>query len=69
MRPAGFALLVVLSLGVAGYALGVYGFLPLGATVHPDMRATPRSIAAGLSRQRPPRSSSLRYTWRKHVTQ
>ncbi len=40
MRPAAFALLVVLSLGVAGYALGVYGFLPLGAAVHPVMRAT-----------------------------
>jgi len=40
MRPAGFALVVLLSLGVAGYAMGVYGFLPLGAAVHPDMRAT-----------------------------
>jgi uncharacterized membrane protein len=39
MRPAAYALLVVLSLAVAGYALGVYGFLPLGAGVHPDMRA------------------------------
>ena len=40
MRRAGFALLVVLSLGVAGYALGVYGFLPLGAAVQPEMRAS-----------------------------
>jgi len=40
MHPAALALLVVLSLGVAGYALGVYGFLPLGAAVHPDMRAS-----------------------------
>jgi hypothetical protein len=31
MRLTGFALLVVLSLGVAGYAMGVYGFLPQGA--------------------------------------
>jgi hypothetical protein len=54
MRPAGFALLVVLSLGVAGCALGVYGLLPLGATVHPDMRAAPRLSAEALSRQRPP---------------
>jgi hypothetical protein len=30
----------VLSLGGAGHALGVYGFLPWGAAVHPDMRAT-----------------------------
>jgi uncharacterized membrane protein len=28
-----------LSLGVAGYAVVVYGFLPFGAAVHPDMRA------------------------------
>lgn len=48
MRPAGFALLVVLSLGVAGYALGVYGFLPLGATVHPDMRASFEAQRTGI---------------------
>jgi len=48
MRPAGFVLLVVLSLGVAGYALGVYGFLPLGATVHPDMRATFEAHRTGI---------------------
>ena len=48
MRPAGFALLVVLSLGVAGYAMGVYGFLPLGAAVHPDMRATFVAHRAGI---------------------
>ncbi len=40
MRPAGFVALVVLSLAVAGYAVAVYGFLPVGALVHPDMRAT-----------------------------
>ena len=40
MRRTGFALLVLLSLGVAGYAVAVYGFLPLGSVVHPDMRAT-----------------------------
>jgi uncharacterized membrane protein len=40
MRPAGFVALVVLSLAVAGYAVAVYGFLPLGALVQPDMRAT-----------------------------
>lgn len=40
MRLAGFIALVVLSLAVAGYAVAVYGFLPVGALVHPDMRAT-----------------------------
>lgn len=39
MRLASFGLLVFLSIGVAGYAVAVYGFLPLGAAVHPDMRA------------------------------
>ena len=40
MRVTGFIALVVLSLSVAGYALVVYGMFPLGAAVHPDMRAT-----------------------------
>jgi uncharacterized membrane protein len=40
MRLAGFTALIVLSLGVAAYAVGVYGFLPLGALVQPEMRAT-----------------------------
>jgi uncharacterized membrane protein len=31
--------LAVLSLGVAAYALVAYGLFPLGAAVHPDMRA------------------------------
>jgi uncharacterized membrane protein len=39
VRLAGFAVLVVLSLAVAGYAVAVYGFLPLGVAIHPDMRA------------------------------
>jgi uncharacterized membrane protein len=38
MRPA-FALMAFLSLGVAGYAIVVYGFLPFAVAVHPDMRA------------------------------
>lgn len=38
MRGTSFAALAVLSLAVAGYAMGVYGWLPLGAAVHPDMR-------------------------------
>jgi len=40
MRLTGHLTLSVLSLGVAGYALFVYGFLPLGIALHPDMRAT-----------------------------
>ena len=40
MRLAGYVALFFLSLGVVGYAVGVYGFLPLGALVHPEMRAT-----------------------------
>lgn len=39
MRIAAYIVLIVLSLGVALYAVGVYGFLPLGALLHPDMRA------------------------------
>lgn len=40
MRNIGLITLLALSLGVAGYALVVYGFSPLGALLHPDMRAT-----------------------------
>jgi uncharacterized membrane protein len=40
MRVAGFILLAVLSLGIVGYAIAAYVLLPLGAAVHPDMRAT-----------------------------
>jgi uncharacterized membrane protein len=40
MRHASFVALIVLSLGVAAYAVLVYSFLPLGRVVHPDMRAT-----------------------------
>lgn len=39
MKRVGFALVVLLSVGVAGYALFTYGTQPLGAGVHPDMRA------------------------------
>jgi uncharacterized membrane protein len=48
MRHAGFVTLIVLSLGVAGYAVAVYGFLPLGAWLHPDMRATFEANRAGI---------------------
>ena len=40
IRRTGFVTLVLLSLGVAGYAVAVYGFLPLGSLLHPEMRAT-----------------------------
>ena len=40
MRRIGFVTLCLLSLGVAGYAIAVYGFMPLGAVLHPDMRAS-----------------------------
>lgn len=39
MRRASFFALALLSLGVAGYAVVVYAWLPLGAALHPDMRA------------------------------
>jgi len=39
MRLTSFVALIVLSLGVVGYAIAVYVLLPLGAAVHPDMRA------------------------------
>lgn len=37
-----------LSLGVAGYAIFAYGYLPLGMLVHPDMKANFLSHAAGI---------------------
>ncbi len=40
MRRTGFVTLCLLSLGVAGYAITVYGLMPLGAVLHPDMCAT-----------------------------
>ena len=38
MRLTSFVALCVLSSGVAAYAVVVYGFMPLGSLVHPDMR-------------------------------
>ena len=40
MHKAVFITVLVLSLGVAGYAVFAYSMLPLGSVVHPDMRAT-----------------------------
>jgi uncharacterized membrane protein len=48
MRLTGFVVLVILALGVAGYAVAVYGFLPLGAALHPDMRAAFEAQRAGI---------------------
>jgi uncharacterized membrane protein len=48
MRSTGYATLILLSLGVVGYALVVYGFLPLGAMLHPDMRATYEAQRLGI---------------------
>lgn len=39
MRSTGLVLLYFLSLGVAAYGLVGYGAMPLGALVHPDMKA------------------------------
>lgn len=39
MKRVAFVLVALAALGVAGYALVVYGTRPLGAGVHPDMRA------------------------------
>lgn len=39
MPRAGYIALLLLSLGVTSYAVAVYGLLPLGAAVHPEMRA------------------------------
>ena len=48
MRLTGYLTVVFLSLGVAGYAMVVYGFIPLGAVVHPDMRATFEAQRVGI---------------------
>jgi uncharacterized membrane protein len=39
MKRVGFVLVAVLSVLIAGYALFMYGTQPLGARVHPQMRA------------------------------
>ena len=48
MHLAGFVALVLLSLGVAAYAVGVYGLMPLGTLVHPDMRVTFQAHPIGI---------------------
>lgn len=48
MRRAGFVALILLSLGVAGYAVAVYGLLPPGSLLHPEMRTTFTNHPAGI---------------------
>lgn len=45
---AGFGTMAFLSVGVAGYAAVVYGLLPLGNVVHPDMKVTYNSHSLGI---------------------
>ncbi len=48
MQTIRTVLLYFLSLGVAAYVAVAYGFMPLGSLVHPDMKATFLSHAAGI---------------------
>lgn len=47
-RSFAFGLLLFLSLGVAAYAIAVYGFMPLGSRVLPEMRATYEAHRVGI---------------------
>ena len=48
MRSISNGLLYFLTLGVAGYAVFAYGFLPLGSLVHPDMKANFLAHSTGI---------------------
>ena len=48
MRLPGFAIMAFLSLGVAGYAVVAYGFLPLGSLLQPEMQATFRAFSLAI---------------------
>lgn len=48
MRLPSFAIMVFLSLGVAGYAVVAYGFLPLGSLLLPEMQATFRAFSLAI---------------------
>ena len=41
-------LVFFLAFGVSGYVIAAYGFLPLGASVHPDMKANFLEHSAGI---------------------
>lgn len=47
-RPFAFGLLAFFSLGVAAYAIAVYGFLPLGSRVQPEMREAYEAHRVGI---------------------
>jgi uncharacterized membrane protein len=48
MHRAGLVAIAALCIGVVGYAIAMYGFMPLGDRVHPDMRASFRAHAFGI---------------------
>jgi uncharacterized membrane protein len=48
MKLFGICSLFFLAFGVAAYAVFVYGFLPLGSVVHPDMKASFLTHKAGI---------------------
>jgi len=48
MRAMNTFMLYFLSIGVAGYAVYVYGFMPLGSLVHPEMKISFTSHPAGI---------------------
>jgi uncharacterized membrane protein len=48
MKRFAFCSMFLLALGVAGYAVFVYGFLPLGSVLHPDMKASFLAHRAGI---------------------
>lgn len=48
MRPAEKMLLGFLAVGVAGFAVYAYGFRPLGALVHPDLRPAFQAHPVGI---------------------
>ena len=48
MKLFGTIGLFLLALGVAAYAVLVYGFLPLGSVVHPDMKASFLTHSVGI---------------------
>ena len=48
MRSISNGVFYFLTLGVAGYAVFAYGFLPLGSMVHPDMKANFLAHSTGI---------------------
>ena len=48
MHAASYGLICLLSIGVAAYALVSYSLFPLGASVHPNLRATFESHPVGI---------------------